>query len=105
MIHRWKYLLHLIGVIGVLSDIDAITSVGGTTIKYVDTYTNTPISVTNILGAIVLSKTYASSPCLLIFGVNASGQNLFAPAFGYGNDYLNPSSTDKQTQIRVFYID
>ena len=54
---------------------------------------------------LVLPPTVMGFFLLLIFGVNASGQNLFAPAFGYGNDYLNPSSTDKQTQIRVFYID
>ena len=44
---------------------DAIASAGGTTIKYIDTTTREDITVSNVLGAIIIDNTgYGMSPVL-----------------------------------------
>ena len=76
---------------------DAIANAGGTTIKYIDTFTNTPIKVSNVLGAIITDKPEELlTPLLFKKGANTL---IFYP-LGIGGS-VNQNSI---ISIRVFYF-
>ena len=77
---------------------DAITGIsGGTTIKYIDTQTNTDINITNILGFIFTEPFYSGTRGLIL-GYNGSNKHIFV---------VNASGgiTTTVANIRVFYFD
>lgn len=79
---------------------DALSSVGGTTIKSVSTKTGTKLSYSNILGA-VMNSISSSDPRFLVYARSSSGQYFYL-AYSNNNNLI-VDYTALYTNITVFY--